>query len=259
MGVQDELDLRRDRGRGALRGLADGDAPGPPGIPVLLVDRASFPSDTLSCHFLHQPGVASLERWGLLPAVVRSGCPPVRRQLLDAGPFMLRGAPAPDGDVTEAYAVRRIVLDKILVDAAAEAGAAVRERGRGRHHSGAPRSSSVNAGEWWPIRRWSASTRPFNAGSESDPGRFEAAVAARIPHQFVPVAEQQAPQVERRMLGSSHPPSAPSVAHGARSDIREKPRRPSAATTDDRGSAQPPAATLRAKHEDPQRDGQRQR
>lgn len=49
------------------------------GYRVLLVDRASFPSDTLSCHFLHQPGVASLQRWGLLPEVARSGCPPVRR------------------------------------------------------------------------------------------------------------------------------------------------------------------------------------
>jgi len=98
------------------------------GYRVLLVDRASFPSDTLSCHFLHQPGVASLERWGLLGEVERSGCPPVRSQILDVGPFALKGAPAPAGDVTEAYAVRRIVLDKILVDAAAAAGAEVRER-----------------------------------------------------------------------------------------------------------------------------------
>ncbi len=98
------------------------------GYRVLLVDRASFPSDTLSCHFLHQPGVASLERWGLLPEVARSGCPPVRRQKLDVGPFALEGAPAPAGDVTDAYAVRRAVLDEILVRAAAAAGAEVRER-----------------------------------------------------------------------------------------------------------------------------------
>lgn len=98
------------------------------GYRVLVVDRASFPSDTLSCHFLHQPGVACIERWGLLGEVARSGCPPIRSQILDLGPFALEGAPAAAGDVSEAYAVRRRVLDKILVDAAAEAGAEVRER-----------------------------------------------------------------------------------------------------------------------------------
>lgn len=95
---------------------------------VLLVDRASFPSDTISCHFLHQSGVACLERWGLLPEVTRSNCPPVRSQILDVGPIVLRGAPAGAGGVTDAYAVRRTVLDEMLVGAAAAAGAEVRER-----------------------------------------------------------------------------------------------------------------------------------
>lgn len=36
------------------------------GYRVLLLDRGSFPSDTLSTHYIHQPGVASLARWGLL-------------------------------------------------------------------------------------------------------------------------------------------------------------------------------------------------
>jgi flavin-dependent dehydrogenase len=98
------------------------------GYRVLLVDRASFPSDTLSCHYLHQPGVASLKRWALLPAVAASNCPPVRSQSLDVGPFVLKGPAAAAGDVTDAYAIRRTVLDKILVDAAGEAGAEVRER-----------------------------------------------------------------------------------------------------------------------------------
>lgn len=34
------------------------------GYRVLLVDRADFPSDTLSTHYIHQPGVAYLQRWG---------------------------------------------------------------------------------------------------------------------------------------------------------------------------------------------------
>ena len=47
------------------------------GYRVLAVDRASFPSDTLSTHVIHAPGVAALQRWGLLDAVVATGCPPI--------------------------------------------------------------------------------------------------------------------------------------------------------------------------------------
>ncbi len=36
------------------------------GYRVLLVDKTSFPSDTLSVHYIHQAGVARLARWGLL-------------------------------------------------------------------------------------------------------------------------------------------------------------------------------------------------
>ena len=97
------------------------------GYRVLLVDRASFPSDTLSCHYIHQPGVACLERWGLLDQVARSNCPPVYEQTLDVGPFALTGAPPPCGDVAAGYCPRRTILDEILVGAAAESGAEVRQ------------------------------------------------------------------------------------------------------------------------------------
>ena len=97
------------------------------GLRVLLVDKAHFPSDTLSTHYIHQPGVAALKRWGLLPQIERSGCPPIRRYTLDVGPFALEGTPPPIGDVGEAYSPRRYVLDQILVEAAAEAGAEVRQ------------------------------------------------------------------------------------------------------------------------------------
>src|SRR6266576_6933351 len=60
---------------------------------VLLVDRASFPSDTLSTHLIHAPGVAALHRWGLLDQVVATGCPPVGRYSFDFGPITLAGAP----------------------------------------------------------------------------------------------------------------------------------------------------------------------
>lgn len=96
------------------------------GLSVLLVDKASFPSDTLSTHYIHQPGVARLKRWGLLDRVAASGCPPIEQQLFDAGPITLRGTPPPFDGVTTGYAPRRTILDTILFEAAAEAGAEVR-------------------------------------------------------------------------------------------------------------------------------------
>ena len=94
---------------------------------VLLVDRATFPSDTLSTHYIHQSGIASLARWGLVPRVRAAGAPAIRDYTLDLGPFALRGTPPPLGDVADAYSLRRVVLDQILVEAAAEAGVEVRE------------------------------------------------------------------------------------------------------------------------------------
>jgi 2-polyprenyl-6-methoxyphenol hydroxylase-like FAD-dependent oxidoreductase len=94
---------------------------------VLLVDRASFPSDTLSTLVIHAPGVAALSRWGLLDAVVASGCPPMETYSFDFGPFTIAGTPRPQDGSSAAYAPRRTILDKILVDAAAAAGVEVRE------------------------------------------------------------------------------------------------------------------------------------
>jgi 2-polyprenyl-6-methoxyphenol hydroxylase-like FAD-dependent oxidoreductase len=97
------------------------------GYRVLLLDRASFPSDTLSAHYIHQPGVAKLQRWGLLDKVAATGCPAIERQVFDVGPFALTGSPPAVDGITAGYAPRRTVLDKILLDAAAEAGVEIRE------------------------------------------------------------------------------------------------------------------------------------
>ena len=90
---------------------------------MLLVDRSTFPSDLrLSTHLVWQPGVAALQRWGLLDELVASGCPALTRAVLDLGAFTVTGTlPAADG-VREAYAPRRVVLDAILVRAAVAAG-----------------------------------------------------------------------------------------------------------------------------------------
>ena len=94
---------------------------------VLVVDRARFPSDMLSTHLIHPPGVVALRRWGLLAKVEQSGCPSIRTYSYDFGPMTIHGSPRAIEGMAHAYGPRRTVLDKILVDAAAEAGAEVRE------------------------------------------------------------------------------------------------------------------------------------
>ena len=96
------------------------------GYEVLVVDRATFPSDTLSTHILHPPAVEAMQRWGLLDRLVATGCPPIDTYSFDFGPFTLSGAPGTEA-APLAYCPRRTVLDKLLVDAASEAGAEVRE------------------------------------------------------------------------------------------------------------------------------------
>jgi flavin-dependent dehydrogenase len=97
------------------------------GYRVLLLDSATFPSDTISTHIVWPAGIVRLKRWGLLDRVVASNCPAIRKLTFDLGPFALTGLPPPMDGVSEFFAPRRIVLDKILVDAAVEAGAELRE------------------------------------------------------------------------------------------------------------------------------------
>ncbi len=96
------------------------------GYKVLVVDRARFPSDTVSTHLLHPPGVAALRRWGLLDRLTATGCPAIDTYAFDFGPFTISGSPGTEG-APVAYGPRRTVLDSLLVDAASQAGAEVRE------------------------------------------------------------------------------------------------------------------------------------
>jgi 2-polyprenyl-6-methoxyphenol hydroxylase-like FAD-dependent oxidoreductase len=96
------------------------------GYKVLAVDRATFPSDTISTHLIHPPGLSALKRWGLLDRVVATGCPAIATYAFDMGPFVISGSPG-NGDVAVSYGPRRTVLDKLLVDAASEAGTEIRE------------------------------------------------------------------------------------------------------------------------------------
>jgi flavin-dependent dehydrogenase len=96
------------------------------GYRVLVVDRATFPSDTLSTHVVQPLAVAALARWGLLDRLTATGCPPIHTYTFDFGPITVSGSPG-SKDAPVAYCSRRTVLDKLLVDAAAEAGAEIRE------------------------------------------------------------------------------------------------------------------------------------
>jgi 2-polyprenyl-6-methoxyphenol hydroxylase-like FAD-dependent oxidoreductase len=100
------------------------------GVRVLLIDRARFPSDTVSSHQVQLPGIARLNRWGLLGQLRAAGTPPTRRLRFDTGPVVLDGRfPAYQG-VDALYSPRRTVLDTLLVDAARAAGADVRQQFR---------------------------------------------------------------------------------------------------------------------------------
>jgi 2-polyprenyl-6-methoxyphenol hydroxylase-like FAD-dependent oxidoreductase len=98
------------------------------GYRVLLVDRATFPSDTMSTHIIHPPGVSALKRWGLLDRLASTGCPPITGYSFDFGPIKLVGSLRPDDGVALAYCPRRTVLDYLLVEAAVAAGTELRER-----------------------------------------------------------------------------------------------------------------------------------
>ena len=97
------------------------------GYRVLLVDRARFPSDTISTHIIWPFGATMLSRWGLLDRIAASNCPGVASLTIDVGDFPLSGWGPPVDGVVYSYSPRRTVLDEILVDAAVEAGVDFRE------------------------------------------------------------------------------------------------------------------------------------
>ncbi len=140
------------------------------GYKVLLVDRATFPSNIPHGHLIHRHGPRLLHRWGLLDRVIASGCPPITTRVSDA-----------DG-IGFAYGPRRLALDTILLEAAVEAGVEFRDgividefvgdgervvgiRGRQAARSGAAASPRARAG---PSSR--ASTRAPRIGRSTARG-----------------------------------------------------------------------------------------
>lgn len=94
---------------------------------VLLVDRATFPSDTMSTHGIPYRGLVKVKKWGLYEKILTTNCPEVLKITQDLGDFPLTGQLYKADGVAGLLCPRRAVLDKILVDAAVEAGVEVRE------------------------------------------------------------------------------------------------------------------------------------
>jgi flavin-dependent dehydrogenase len=94
---------------------------GDAGARVLLVDRASFPSATLSTHFFRGGHAVSVfRRLGVLDRLLALGAPPLRCEYTyvddDAAEV---GPPQDPGDVGYSLSVRREALDDVLVRRAA--------------------------------------------------------------------------------------------------------------------------------------------
>jgi 2-polyprenyl-6-methoxyphenol hydroxylase-like FAD-dependent oxidoreductase len=78
------------------------------GFKVLLVDRATFPSDTVSTHILWPHGAEIPARWGLLGRLAATGAPPICRHMtFDVGPFALRGG-IPDANDGMGFCLRSL-------------------------------------------------------------------------------------------------------------------------------------------------------
>ena len=95
------------------------------GAKVLVIDRQPYGSDTMSTHALMRGAVVQLKRWGLIPSVVAAGTPAIRSTTFHYGDEAIRIDIKPGHGVDCLFAPRRTVLDRLLVDAAREAGAEI--------------------------------------------------------------------------------------------------------------------------------------
>ncbi|MCB1375775.1 MAG: FAD-dependent monooxygenase [Rhodobacteraceae bacterium] len=96
------------------------------GLDVRLVDHAPGIGDTLSTHALMRPGVAMLDRLGVLPRIVEAGTPAVTRTRFAYGRLQTVDiAVKPMGTAAGLYAPRRYLLDRLLCEAALAEGASL--------------------------------------------------------------------------------------------------------------------------------------
>ena len=86
------------------------------GAKVLMIDRQSYGSDTLSTHALMRGAVLQLTRWGLIPDIASADTPTIRSTTFHYGSEAIRVAIKPEHGVDCLFAPRRTLLDRLLVD-----------------------------------------------------------------------------------------------------------------------------------------------
>jgi 2-polyprenyl-6-methoxyphenol hydroxylase-like FAD-dependent oxidoreductase len=95
------------------------------GLSVLLVDRDRHGTDTLSTLALMRAGVLQLHRWGLLDQIRAANTPAARSTSFFYGDEEITVPIKPRDGVDALYSPRRTVIDALLAEAAADAGADV--------------------------------------------------------------------------------------------------------------------------------------
>jgi flavin-dependent dehydrogenase len=97
------------------------------GHSVLLVDRATFPSDIPHGHFFHMHGPRRLASWGMLDPILATGCPAITSFTTYMDDFPLAGHDLEVDGVPLGLGPRRSYVDQVLIEAAVEAGAEFRD------------------------------------------------------------------------------------------------------------------------------------
>jgi flavin-dependent dehydrogenase len=150
---------------------------------VVALDRAGFPSDTLSTHLLFAGGVAELKRVGALERVEAVGAPRLPDALMGGAGVTVRAGYTPVDGIDYAMCVRRPGLDAALVDTARAAGAEVRERAR---VTGLVWRDGRVAGVRWAARDASGGERelraPLVVGADGRRSLVAREVGAERPH-----------------------------------------------------------------------------
>lgn len=92
---------------------------------VLIVERSSMPSDTVSTHAILRTGVLQLTRWGVIDRLIEAATPPIRDITLGFGDERIEFQVRNEHGIDTFYGPRRYILDAVLFDAAREAGSDV--------------------------------------------------------------------------------------------------------------------------------------
>ena len=162
------------------------------GYKVLLLDKASFPSDTVSTHMITVEGSAQLRRWGLLPQVEATNCPPITNIVLDLcferyGHFQLTGfPPSIDDGFAAIYAPKRACWTRSWSTPPSPPASEVRERFTSPNCWARAAGSSASAAR--PRSRMVTETARIVVGADGMRSLVAETVAAPTYHVAPPLA-----------------------------------------------------------------------